>query len=181
MKKILAAVLCLVLMLSLCGCGEEKTSDTNIKTVNRNDIEYTIDTKERTIRDDQQVYSYTIDASGTTIIYPDGKSFTWKESNGISTGIASLDFDYSVHTDPMILLDVIDSAYHTKNGSSHDNAGLGAVLIIVGIVDAIWSEKIWFLNWGWRYKNAEPSDFALGLYRVGGIIAVIVGLVLIII
>ncbi|MGN0250750.1 MAG: DUF6199 family natural product biosynthesis protein [Oliverpabstia sp.] len=34
----------------------------------------------------------------------------------------------------------------------------------------------WYLEYGWRYKNAEPSDLALGLNRVGGIIAIIVGI-----
>ena len=180
MKKITVIILCLVLLLSLVGCGREKMPESNIKTVSKNGTVYTIDTEKCIIQDSQFTYSYSFGTKSKTIKYPDGQTYTWNESNGMITGTTSLDFDYSAHVDPLILLEVIEDAYHTNNKTTHENVGIGLILLIIGIVDAVWSEKIWFLNWGWRYKNVEPSELAIGVYRVGGIIAAVIGLILII-
>ncbi|MCI9586441.1 MAG: hypothetical protein HFF60_00610 [Oscillospiraceae bacterium] len=55
---------------------------------------------------------------------------------------------------------------------------LGLVLIVLGAVNLVFPKELWFLRYGWRYKNAEPSEMAVWLPRVGGGIAVLVGLVL---
>lgn len=180
MKKITVIILYLVLVLSLVGCSREQIPEHNIKTFSKNGAVYTIDTEKCIIQDNQNTYSYVFGASGTTIIYADGQSFSWKESNGMEISSTSLNFDYSTHVDPLILLEVIKDAYHTNNKINIEDAGIGIILLMIGITDAAWPEKIWLLNWGWRYKNAEPSELAIGIYRVGGIIAVVIGLILII-
>lgn len=177
MKKMIIALLCFILVISLSGCRQEKSSDSQIKTINKNGVNYVIDTEQCTIRDNQQTYSYVIDKAETTIKYSDGQSYTWKESEDMGMGIASPDFDYSTHVDPDILIDVIDEVYHVNNKQNSKNAVLGVILLIAGIIDAIWAERIWFFHWGWRYKNAEPSDLAIGVYRIGGIIAAMIGLI----
>ena len=47
------------------------------------------------------------------------------------------------------------------------------------LFDVLFPKISWVLAYGWRYKNAEPSDIALGLIRVGGIIVIIISIVLI--
>lgn len=44
------------------------------------------------------------------------------------------------------------------------------VFIILGILTAIFPEYAWYLSRGIWYKDSEPSDFALILTRIGGII-----------
>jgi hypothetical protein len=49
--------------------------------------------------------------------------------------------------------------------------------ILLGLFAALAPETVWYLTEGWKFKHAEPSDFALVMTRLGGGIAVIVGLV----
>ena len=48
----------------------------------------------------------------------------------------------------------------------------------IGVFNIVSPYTAWYLEYGWRYKNAEPSDIALGLNRVVGVIAVIVAVVI---
>ncbi|WP_342476434.1 DUF6199 family natural product biosynthesis protein [Paenibacillus sp. FSL H7-0350] len=57
---------------------------------------------------------------------------------------------------------------------------LGAVIITIGLVIAIWPKIAWYLRLGWRFKNAEPSGLALGAERVTGVVLVIAGFILIV-
>ncbi|MBQ3534202.1 MAG: hypothetical protein IJA56_03455 [Clostridia bacterium] len=55
---------------------------------------------------------------------------------------------------------------------------LGLLLIPLGVLQAVFPQAFWFINHGWRYKDAEPSELALGLGRAGGVIVIIVGFIL---
>ena len=125
MKKYIAMIFSLLLVLSLMGCGRNGESESKVKTISKTGVEYTIDTENKSIQDNQNTYSYAIEASGIKITYPDGQYFTWQESNGASTGVTSLNFDYSQYAEPLILLDVIDEAANTKDKSNHENSGIG--------------------------------------------------------
>lgn len=57
---------------------------------------------------------------------------------------------------------------------------LGAVIITIGLVIAIWPKIAWYLRLGWRFKNAEPNGLALGAERVTGVVLVIAGFILIV-
>ena len=52
--------------------------------------------------------------------------------------------------------------------------------IAVGAFSAAGPHTAWYWSYGWRYKNAEPSDLALSAERIGGVIAVVVGVLLLI-
>ena len=43
-----------------------------------------------------------------------------------------------------------------------------ALLIIIGLFNMIWPRSAWELTRGWEFKDAEPSDEALYVIRVGG-------------
>ena len=57
--------------------------------------------------------------------------------------------------------------------------GLGGLLLIaLGLIDLIVPKVSWYLGYGWRYKDAEPSDAALVFARMGGAIAIAIGIAL---
>ena len=180
MKKTIPIILCLLLVLLMVGCAKEDNNAIKKVTINKNGIRFDVDTKNHTIEDGSFTYSYAINNSEIVIRYPDGQTYTWKESNGIGTGATSLDFDYSTHMDPSVLLSVIEDAHKTSSKIPHKNMGVGIILLLIGIVYAVWPQKLWFISWGWRYKNAEPSDLAIGVFRVAGVIIGIIGLIIII-
>ena len=53
------------------------------------------------------------------------------------------------------------------------------LLLAVGIFNTASPHTAWYLEYGWRYKDAEPSDMALTFSRLGGILAIIAAVILI--
>lgn len=52
------------------------------------------------------------------------------------------------------------------------------LFIILGAVNIIFPRFSWYMGVGWQFKNAEPSAAAIVVARVTGVIAVIVGILL---
>lgn len=44
------------------------------------------------------------------------------------------------------------------------------ILTIIGLINIFSPETAWYINCGWRYKNAEPSELALNVNMVSGFI-----------
>jgi uncharacterized membrane protein YidH (DUF202 family) len=52
------------------------------------------------------------------------------------------------------------------------------LFIIIGILNVVFPKLTWYMRVGWQFKNAEPSEYALIIARIGGVIAIVVGLFL---
>ena len=52
------------------------------------------------------------------------------------------------------------------------------LLILVGIFNIALPDVAWYLQYGWRYKDAEPSDAALVFNRIGGVAAIIMAVIM---
>ena len=74
--------------------------------------------------------------------------------------------------------DVLIGVLHADSPPSRrtGNPLIGLLFLAVGLWNAISPYSSWYLSHGWRYKNAEPSDLALGLTRAGGIFAILLGI-----
>ena len=75
--------------------------------------------------------------------YIDGFSLAWAISSAADSGRATNDIDGV----PIIL---------------------SLFLLVAGIWFVCAPRSAWWISRGWWFKNAEPSDLALILYRVGG-------------
>lgn len=53
---------------------------------------------------------------------------------------------------------------------------IGILITLIGILNTIFPRFFWTLRDGWRYKDAEPSDMALLMSRLGGILTILGGL-----
>ncbi|HIX66021.1 MAG TPA: histidine kinase [Candidatus Anaerotruncus excrementipullorum] len=42
------------------------------------------------------------------------------------------------------------------------------LLAALGGFNLLLPRASWYLSYGWRYKNAEPSDLVLAINRIGG-------------
>ncbi|MBQ3061786.1 MAG: hypothetical protein IJD02_05020 [Lachnospiraceae bacterium] len=54
------------------------------------------------------------------------------------------------------------------------------VLVVVGIMSIASPSAVWYLEYGWRYKDAQPSDEAIAMNRFVGIIAIIAAVAILI-
>ena len=52
------------------------------------------------------------------------------------------------------------------------------IVILIGIFSLAAPDTAWYLSRGWQFKNAEPSDAALIITRIGGGVAILIGIVL---
>lgn len=190
MKRTIAMLaLLFAAMLLFAGCKKEPLP--TVYTVYSYGAPYTIDTQGRTISDGTYTYGYEYAASGSSVsfTYPNGEVYGASitvASNGIggvSAGAISADYDYnSGYTDPLSLCYALASPRETKraasSGSNHPFVAL--LLCGVGIFNLAAPKASWYLSYGWRFKDAEPSDAAITLSRIGGGIAVVIGVIMLI-
>jgi len=163
-----------LLVLPLCACA-----GASVYTVERNGREYTVDRDAGTISDGNYTYRYAFSgdskAYSLEIEYPDGSSWWWRQDkSGMGFGGWSRDYDESLYTKGVVLRDVL----WAKAPRAHEYAGVGVLLLAAGLFDAAAPRAAWYLGYGWRFKDAEPSDAALFLGCAGGILTVLIGIAL---
>lgn len=188
MKRTIAMLaLVFAAMLLFAGCKKEPLP--TVYTVYSYGAPYTIDTQGRTISDGTYTYGYEYAASGRSVsfTYPDGNVYSAGISTanssgagGMSAGAISADYDYSSgYTDPLSLCYALTSPRETER-ASNTNPLVALLLCGVGIFNLAAPKASWYLSYGWRFKDAEPSDAAITLSRIGGGIAVVIGVIMLI-
>lgn len=175
MKRLIPLLFILALLLCACGGSRQVTHTVN-------GITYTVDTENGTVTDGTYTYRYETDGSTTTVTYPDGSYYWYTEhdSGSVSTGTfgSSEDYDEDRYVSGDTLANVISRAAESKGNPGNIWAGL--LLMALGAFDAIFPHTAWWLSRGWWYRDAEPSDFALGVYRVVGVLGIVAGIIVLI-
>lgn len=169
MKRICCFLLALLLCGLLTACGKKAQT---VYEVNG----FTIDKEAQTVTKGEDVYCYTTSGSTVTILYPNGAKYWWTYGSGdatVSYGGWSDDYDPARYASGDALLDII--AYKAPR-SSGGNSGFGLLLAAAGLFNLLVPRVSWYLGYGWRFKDAEPSDAALALGRIGGGIALLAGI-----
>lgn len=173
-------ILCLALCLMLLAACGEKTGDANVYDVEYGGKIYTIDQINRTIEVDGYVCEFQVTSSGNgakfQVTYPDGSTYFWNQSGNMGAGGWSDDYDENRYVSGQTLWDVLEQ----DRPGAQKNSGywfIGLLLVALGAFQTASPRTSWYISHGWRYKNAEPSDLALGLGRVGGVIIIIIGII----
>ncbi len=160
-------------MLFLVGCAQKQVSEYTITMENQT---FVINTENKTITNDGDIYKYRVDETTYHITYPDNSKYEWTQQDTIGYGGYSDDHNENKYIPGEVLVDVISIKHNSRNVQK-DFLLIG-VLLFFGMWNAMSPYSSWYLSYGWRYKDVEPSDFALGFGRISGIIMVIVGLIL---
>ena len=184
---ILAVLAALVLSLSACAEKQTKNAlepystgwDGRVYTVTP------IDNDKGTISDGTNTYSYRYDASGTgysvKFTYPDGETYTWTENSSSGRGEASLNFDFEKYPSGMVLKGLLRKVRTTQEDTSAKNWGIILFLLFVGGINTACPQLTWYLDVGWKVKDGEPSEAALGWSRTVGVVLLIVAVVMMIV
>ncbi len=168
-KSIVFCLFCLLFLLSACG------SDT-YRVITPDNVSLTVDTVAKTIRHGDDVYTYEISGQNLTITYPNGgQYFSTKHSTGSSGGWNET-YDPERYLDGSTLCYALEAERDRQNDNS--NPFLPIILIVLGAFQLARPQVAWFLSRGFWFKNAEPSDGALTLLRIGGGVLVGAGVVL---
>lgn len=181
MKKLFAAILCVLLGLSLFACASSQPS---VYRAQRDGKEYVVDTVSKKISDGTHTYHYSLDGDSSgysiEITYPDGSTYWWRtQSSGFGVGYGgwSDDYDENRYVSGDTLCDILEVAVPEKKEPK--NVLLILLLSAIGIFNAVSPHTAWYLENGWRFKNAEPSDLALGMTRLAGVIFIAVAIIMI--
>lgn len=169
----------MILVLLLCSCSSPKTQ----YTIEKNGIKFEVNKENKTISDGTNTYNYNFVGNDSDykvdITYPDGSTYWWNISNYSGYGGWSDDYDPQKYIDGDILTDVLLEDAPKAPKHSGGNLIFIILLIALGIFNIAAPHASWYLEYGWRYKDAEPSDLAIGFNRFGGVVAIIIAIILI--
>ena len=178
MKKYMTLLLALLLVLGLSvSCGHEAPAETVVNTaIGGQEMTVTFDPGSLSsgkIESAKGSYTFAYDMSGDLeITYPDGSSCTYRKTQNAAGLGTSPDFAPGTkgYPDGLSMAWGIEGAIDQARPASKNsgNALLGILLLAVGAWFAFAPRSAWYLNHGWRFKNAEPSDAILVLYGLGG-------------
>lgn len=178
MKNFWSFLFALLLSIFLFGCAERETTF----SISRNGIDFQVDRVEKTISEGNNTYHYAFSgdtsSSNVTITYPDGASYWYSQSGTMGQGGWSEDYVEGTYVSGNILVDIVQEIAPRK---AEPGKMIGAIILIaLGLTDILFPRILWYLGYGWRYKNAEPSDAALIFSRIGGFAVFVIGIVLLI-
>lgn len=163
------------LLLTACGSGE----NSNVYEVEHNGKVFTVDQVNQTITVDGYICSFEVSGGRNhmefNVTYPDGSTYWWSQGGGVGQGGWSEAYDPDRYVAGDVLWDVLSMDRRADENDSGKYIGPGIFLILLGAVNVAGPHMMWYLGYGWRYKNAEPSDMALIAERAGGIIAIVFG------
>ena len=178
MKKISLFFFGMCFIFLLCACTSKEGKQ---YTVTKNGTHFTVSTENSTISDGTYTYSYTFLGNASeydaTITYPDGSSYRFAYNNGVGSGGGSIDYNKEKYMDGYTLCEILQERAPKKSGEKH--VGWSLLFLVIGILGVAFPRALWKLEIGWLVKNGEPSNFALGLYRFGGVLVIILAVVLI--
>lgn len=178
MKKFFALLMAVLTVLCMTACGKETE-----KVIVKENDEFTLNTEDKTISDGENTYEYEIDGSGDsyriTIDYPDGAQYFWSMSEGVGSGGWNSELTNNSYAKADILVEVAEEDFAPEVESNP--WFIVIILGVLGLAGLIYPYGLWWLAYGWRYKDVEPSEIALIAERVVGGAFVIIAVVLAII
>lgn len=183
-KKIILLLLAIMLLvLSACGSAGNKGEHSNIYDVEHNGKVFTVDQEKQTITVDGYICRYDLHDGGNNVnlkvTYPDSSTYSWSldVNSGRGSGTWSDNYVLNRYVGADVLLDVLRLDRRAGSHGAGPYLGLGILLIVLGGVGAAAPRALWYIGYGWRYKDVEPSNMALLVNRVSGIIGIVLGII----
>lgn len=158
-------------------------------TATLNEIEYTVSWNEGqtggvlAAEGDQYGFTYSPTGQGYEVefTYPDGSIWYCQSDNGGGSFGWSDGYDPEsagyLPGDTLEEMLVHNGPASSKNGV-FKNIFPALLLIAAGAILLIAPRGVWYLETGWRFKGAEPSDMALAVNRFLGGVLLVVAIVL---
>lgn len=169
MKSVLAVLTVLLLLCYVCSSSTNRAETT---TIVQGDTTFSLDRENGRISDGENVYTYDFSPRSNgyrlEITYPDGSSSWWESTGNGGYGGWSDNYEEGKYVDDWTLRDIILEGDTSVQTSEPKNWLLILLLAGMGAFNLILPRASWYLGYGWRFRNAEPSDLALAANRIGG-------------
>ncbi len=180
LKRAALFLLCLVMLLSLWGCGGADNYDVTI-----NGTTYTVDTENKTILSRGHTYHYEYSGRPNNyeikIYYPDGSwyflEYIWDTDGGDTSGSYFSDNYQGHYADPEPLGAAVANGDPDYNPLEHLKKWVTVVGCIgLGLLGMLHADVAWELFNGWK-SGRYPSEDSLVMTCVGGIVLIISGVI----
>lgn len=179
MRKILSIICAVFIFSILSSCAPAPTK----YTVEKNGIIFEVDKENSTISDGSNKYNYNFVGDDSdyrvSITYPDGSSYWWDMNGYSGSGGWSENYDPEKYADGDVLTDVLLEKAPKASKHSGGNILVIFLLFVLGIFNITSPYAAWYLEYGWRYKDAQPSDAALDFNRLSGAALIVIAVILI--
>lgn len=177
-RRIVALAPLLLVFCLLAGCSS--SADPTPYSALGGSTYFTVDPGAHTVSDGTYTYVYKTDGNGLEITYPGGEVFQYRTTNsgnGFSSATGSWRGGLGPKGNYAKAWDLAEAlAQQTPTQSDGQGHPLLALLFVaLGVWYAVAPYSAWYVAYGWRYKNAEPSDAALPVCRCSGVVAIILG------
>lgn len=107
----------------------------------------------------------------------EGKQYTvTKNGTHFTVNTENSTISDGTYTYSYTLCEILQERAPKKSGEKH--IGWSVLFLVIGILGVAFPRALWKLEIGWLVKNGEPSGFALGLYRFGGVLVIILAVIL---
>lgn len=193
-RRILLFLFAVSLVLSLTACSDDSVSEprTAVIEADNQTLIVTFDEGTRssgTIQaENGDTYTFSYESRGSsstefTLVYPDGFVYRHTDSGGIVAGSGSYEQREEGYVDGFSMSWALERVADNRLEKTKQNGGspfLALLLIALGVWQLVKPETVWYLAYGWHYKDAEPSDLSISIYRFGGGIMIFVGIILLI-
>lgn len=195
MKKI-SIVIVFISLFMLIGCENNKEvifRDQSYKQIQKeqDSIIYESESKEIIKVEEIQINKFEVtykdelyviegDLDNLTVNYPNGVRGTETSSTSYYSGEIDGKYPRILQFWELLLLDGRMKGTRDKNGytSSFFHFLAGVIILIVSIITIVNPEGAFYLERGWKFKDAEPSDEYLELTKIGGVVGVIIGVII---
>ena len=183
LKKIFTFWMVMLLTISLCACSSTGAESGTTTTIEKSGVRYVVDKEAKTISDGTNTYQYDFAGDKSdyelAITYPDASNYWFVQEGSSGHGGWSDDYDENKYVDGDILREVIVTSVSTVSNISlfTGEFWMGLLLLGVGIFNVAAPSAAWYLEYGWRFKDAEPSDIALVLNRIVGVVIIVIVIV----
>jgi len=131
---------------------------------------------------DGLVYQVTGSQGQLDVTFPDGRELTWTVQGSSSMGSSGMGVAASME-DWDRVEDLHSLVFGRASGESMAGSfarvAFGLVLLVFGALEIFNPRLAWQIAEGWRYENLEPSEVLLIFSRIGGVVLVGVGLLLV--
>ena len=201
MKRTVALLLLAVMLVTLSACSASPRGiETQVVGKNGEPVILTFNYDEKTITaggdmftvevggvpvwndtpaEDEDVYRYEYAGGNITITYPNGA--VWIESPTSTGAVISWDDNYDPqrYIEGDVFVPYLKQAYMPQYREGIGGIGFACLIMAaIGVVMFAVPEELIEMKYGWRFKNAEPTEFAVWEVRIGGIIIVVVAIVI---
>ena len=170
MKKRYALLAEILIAAALCACSSARSAA--VYSVEKDGVTFTVDAERGTVSDGTNIYRYVYSGPSpeysVTITYPNGSTYFWTQTEFGGNGGWSENYDAKRYADGQILCEVLESK--APEPSSPRNILLILLLGGVGVFDLCLPKAAWYLECGWKIKDAEPSEAALWANRAAGVL-----------